>query len=191
MKKIFIAAVAMLMAAFSANAQIGLEVNAGLNVADLQVKDAGHIDSRIGFHAGLRANLDLSSVFNGFYANAGAIISLKGANEGVKYNPTYLEVPIHGGLQVELGDLGLFVEAGPYIGFGLFGNEKVSDIKHNFFSEDSFQRFDLGIGGRAGISIIEKYMVYLGYDLGLVNISQTDRTKIHNTNLYFGVGYKF
>lgn len=191
MKKFIFVAVAMLMTAFAANAQIGLEANAGLNVADLKVKDGGQIDSRVGFHAGLRANLDLSSVFNGFYANAGAILSLKGANEGVKYNPTYLEVPIHGGLQVELGDLGLFVEAGPYIGVGLFGNEKVSDVKHDFFSEDTFKRFDLGVGARAGVSIIEKYMVYVGYDLGLVNISQGERVKIHNTNLYFGVGYKF
>lgn len=191
MKKIIFAAVAMLMVAFTANAQIGLEANAGLNVSDLKVKDAGQIDSKVAFHAGVRASLDLSSVFNGFYANAGAMLSLKGASEGVKYNPTYLEIPLHAGLQANLGDLGLFVEAGPYIGFGLFGSSKIEDVKVDFFSDNTFKRFDLGVGGRAGVSIIEKYIVYLGYDLGLVNISQAERTKIHNTNLYFGVGYKF
>jgi len=196
MKKIIIVAVAMLAVAFSANAQIGFEANLGINVADLKIKDGDNYDARIGYHLGVRGSLDLSSVISGAYANAGAMFSLKGGRLGsedqLKFNPFYLEVPVHFGFQASFGEVGLFAEAGPYVGFGLTGKEVVlGDNKVDIFDENTFKRFDLGVGGRAGVCIVEKYSAYIGYDLGFVNVSQDSHTKVHNTNLYFGVGYRF
>ena len=79
MKKIYsilMVAVAALSMSFSANAEAPKwEIVAGMNVANV---DASGCSSRIGFHAGIRTTIGIPSVSNGFYGNAGALLSLKG-----------------------------------------------------------------------------------------------------------------
>lgn len=59
------------------------------------------LDSRIGFHAGVKAELGLPQVTEGAYMDFGALLTLKGAKldggaaGNIKFNPYYLEIPVH------------------------------------------------------------------------------------------------
>ena len=99
MKKIYsilMVAVAALSMSFTANAEAPKwEIVAGMNVANV---DASGCSSRIGFHAGIRTTIGIPSVSNGFYGNAGALLSLKGTKAaGITFNPYYLDIPVHFG----------------------------------------------------------------------------------------------
>lgn len=170
---------------FSAQAEAPQwELVAGMNVANL---DASGASSRIGFHAGVRANIGIPSVSNGFYANAGALLSLKGFKAaGITLNPYYLDIPVHFGYKYAVNEnLALFGEFGPYFGIGLFGKTDGEDV----FGDDGYKRFDFGLGLRAGIEFNQKVPVSIGYDFGVIDV--TDDLSAKNRNLTISVGYKF
>lgn len=215
MKKLFLVLCVALIGMGSAFAQSNLswEGQIGMNVA----KQSGY-DSRIGYHLGARAKLELPSLTNGLYANAGAFLTLKGTSfdmgelGSTKTNLNYLEIPIHLGYQYAINDnFSVFGEFGPYFAIGLFGKTKVNesdwDDNYNLVSTsysyntfDEFKRFDFGLGFRFGVEFKQKYTLSIGYDFGLVNVwkeadpsdEEVDLTgKIKNKNLTIGVGYKF
>lgn len=190
MKKVFIIIFGVLMSINSfAQKKISWEGQVGLNVSEYNT--TGY-NSRVGFHVGVRGQLDIPSLFNGAYANAGAFLSLKGASLDMgdvmsgKSSAYYLEIPIHFGYKHTLNDkFSIFGEFGPYFAFGLFGkvNSEVMDIdiddyydvstssvseSHNTF--DEFKRFDFGLGLRVGVELYKKYTFSIGYDFGLINI---------------------
>ena len=212
--------IALLMAVFMANAQnfdakdIQFEGVAGLNLSDM-----GGLGSKVGFHFGVKAETALSSLAEGVYANAGALISFKG-NEffGLTTAANYLEIPVHMGYKHAINDkFAVYGEAGPYLAFGLFGKSDFdleieygdinssSIIKVSTFGNDGFKlkRFDIGFGFRAGVEIQKKYTVSIGYDLGFIdtykgsNLSMMDdgyidlTPKMNNTNFSISAGYKF
>ena len=92
-------------------------------------------------------------------------------------------------------EFGVYGSFGPYFGIGLFGTEKYSagDIKSkpDTFSKESLKRFDFGLGLRAGVSMFDHYRLFVGYDWGLVNISNVDGLDINNRNFYIGATYMF
>lgn len=125
------------------------EVNAGANFASYNV--TGY-DSRVGFHLGIRRSIELPSVSNGVYANAGAFLSLKGCsvNMGIlanaKANPYYLDIPVHIGYMYPVNEnISLFGEVGPYLAIGLFGNTKASSpLLDAFEKEYGYYGYDYG-----------------------------------------------
>ena len=119
-----------------------------MNVAKVDVSGTS---SRIGIHVGARLNLQLPSVDqSGFFANAAALLSLKGYEAGGhKVNPTYLEIPIHAGYLYRVSDdVAIFGDAGPYLAFGLMGKSNGVGV----FSDTGlgWNNFDMGLGFRAG-----------------------------------------
>ena len=162
-------------------------------------------DSRVGFNAGFRVEMEAPFISDGFYFDAELLLSSKGAEvknevEGVMMKsivrPYYLELPIHIGYRYMFsGDkVGLFGSFGPYFGVGLFGTSKVTvgdeSSKPDVFSSDGLKRFDFGLGVRGGVQLFDHYRIFVGYDWGLINISQGD-DKINNRNLYIGASYMF
>ena len=188
MKKFFstlIVAIAALSMGFTAQAEAPQwEIVAGMNVANL---DASGASSRIGFHAGLRTTIGIPSVSNGFYANAAALLSLKGFKAaGITANPYYLDIPVHFGYKYAINEtLALFGELGPYFGIGLFGKTDGEDV----FGDDGYKRFDFGLGLRAGIEFNQKVPVSIGYDFGVLDVA--DGISAKNRNLMLSIGYKF
>ena len=163
-------------------------------------------DSRVGFKAGFRMEMDASFLLRGLYFDTEATLSSKGAEYmgfkeekyvDVSSRPYYLEIPMHVGYHYTFGDsgLGLFGSFGPYFGIGLFGTEKyfVSGAKSNpeAFSGDNLKRFDFGLGVRAGVSMFKHYRIFAGYDWGLVDISNVEGLDIKNRNFYIGASYMF
>ena len=78
MKKILALIAILAIGLGSANAQENLRwgVTAGMNVSKFSISG---LDSRIGFHAGVKAELGLPQVTEGVYMDFGALLTLKGA----------------------------------------------------------------------------------------------------------------
>lgn len=190
MKKFALLLLAMVLAtSMSMNAQKKLQWEAviGMNVAKIDVSGTS---SRIGIHVGARLNLQLPSVDqSGFFANAAALLSLKGYEAGGhKVNPTYLEIPIHAGYLYRVSDdVAIFGDAGPYLAFGLMGKSNGVGV----FSDTGlgWNNFDMGLGFRAGLEFKRHFTLSVGYDFGLVNVK--DNTSMKNRNFMMTLGYKF
>ncbi|MEE1546236.1 MAG: porin family protein [Prevotella pectinovora] len=185
MKKIFLFVICALMSVCTfAQSKINWEGQAGLNISKYNTVLYG---SNMGFHVGVRGQMDVPSLFNGAYINAGALFSLKGASIDMgeladgKSSAYYLDIPVHLGYKHTVNDnFSVFGEFGPYFAFGLFGKtdsntidydddyEQVSSYEsHNTF--DEFKRFDFGLGIRLGVEFRQKYTFSIGYDFGLAN----------------------
>ena len=209
MKKILALVAILAIGLGSINAQDNLRwgVTAGMNVSSLNVTG---LDSRVGFHAGVKAELGLPQFTEGLYMDFGALLSLKGAKveagsmASFKINPYYLEIPVHIGYKYAVNDnFSLFGSVGPYMAVGLFGKAKlkvdgdIADIaelggnsmSEDIFGDDGLKRFDFGLGLKAGVEFSKKYQVAISYDFGLVEVIKEVGMK--NRNLMISLGYMF
>ena len=148
-----------------------------------------------------------------------ALLTLKGAKiDGgsiatVKFNPYYLEIPVHVGYKYAVNeDFALFGSVGPYLAVGLFGKAKLNignaigdwadiegkvsvgglegkSVSEDIFGDDGFKRFDFGLGLKAGVEFNKKYQVALSYDFGLIDVQKDLGMK--NRNLMISLGYMF
>lgn len=209
MKKVLLFFALVAISVVSINAQDNLKwgVMAGMNVSKYTITG---FDSRIGFHAGVKAELGLSQEASGAYMDFAALLTLKGAKidggpiASIKFNPYYLEVPVHVGYKYAVNDdFALFGSVGPYIAVGLFGKAKakvdgnIADLEElgtnsaseNIFGDDGLKRFDFGLGLKAGVEFSKKYQVAISYDFGLVEVAKDLGMK--NRNLMLSLGYMF
>ena len=178
MKKTFLlAAFSLLAAGTFAQSNTTWEAQVGLNMANIS---QGEADSHIGYNLGLRRTHFFSSSATGPYYNAAALLSNKGAGTGeYAFSLSYLEVPVHYGYKFAVNEkIGAFVEAGPYVAYGLFGANNAFDV---------LKRFDVGVGGRVGVNL-SKYSLSLGYDMGLLPLSEEGGA---NRNFAISLGYRF
>jgi hypothetical protein len=100
--------------------------------------------------------------------------------------PYYLNIPVHVGYKFPAGrNVSLFVNAGPYFNIGLFGKAKETvnsangesatyTVADNVFSDKVQERFDWGLGFRAGVEISRHIQLGIGYDWGMKNINESD-----------------
>lgn len=209
MKKVLLFFALVAISVVSINAQDNLKwgVMAGMNVSKYTITG---FDNRIGFHAGVKAELGLSQEASGAYMDFAALLTLKGAKidggsiASIKFNPYYLEVPVHVGYKYAVNDdFALFGSVGPYIAVGLFGKAKakvdgsIADLgelgtnsaSEDIFGDDAFKRFDFGLGLKAGVEFSKKYQVAISYDFGLVEVAKDLGMK--NRNLMISLGYMF
>lgn len=101
-----------------------------------------------------------------------------------KCTPYYLSIPVHVGYKFAVGrNICLFVNAGPYFNIGLFGKAKETITPDNgkattytradnVFSDKMQERFDWGLGFRAGVEIVRHIQLGIGYDWGMKNINK-------------------
>lgn len=209
MKKILVLFALTAIAMVSVNAQDNLKwgVMAGMNVSKYTFTG---FDNRVGFHAGVKAELGLSQEASGAYMDFAALLTLKGAKiDGgsiatVKFNPYYLEIPVHVGYKYAVNEnFALFGSVGPYLAVGLFGKAKlkvdgdIADIaelgdnsmSEDIFGDDGLKRFDFGLGLKAGVEFSKKYQIAISYDFGLVEVIKEVGMK--NRNLMISLGYMF
>lgn len=198
------------MAVTAASAQsLRYGVTGAMNVANYAMEVDGisfNPDSRIGFRAGFRMEMDAPFIYDGFYFDGEVLLSAKGAKfdtssgddvSSVVSRPYYLEIPLHIGYRYMFGrgNFGIFGSFGPYFGVGIFGTNKVTvagvESKPDAFSSDGLKRFDFGVGLRAGVTMFDHYRIYLGYDWGLIDVAKSGGNKINNRNFYVGASYMF
>ena len=207
MKKVLLLMAMLTIGLASINAQDNLRWGAtvGMNSSNFSITG---FDSKIGFHAGVKAEVGLPQISEGVYLDMGALLTLKGAKidggsaASIKFNPYYLEIPVHIGYKYAVNDnFSLFANAGPYIAIGLFGKAKMTadgslvdggskvSESENVFGDDGFKRFDLGLGLKAGIEISKKYQFSIGYDFGFIEAEELMGCK--NRNLMISLGLMF
>lgn len=140
----------LLFTASAANAQLSYGPRAGVNVAKIKFSnDQFETKSLIGFTIGAFANYRLSAPFaiqaELFYSGEGTKEERSSTGTKGTIRKGYLQVPILA--QYTIGS-GVFVEAGPQIGFLLSSKEKYggqkADIKKNYNSTDL--RLPVGVG---------------------------------------------
>lgn len=127
----------------------------------------------------------------GYYYNGGSTRSAgttsgtpsSGYTSNWECTPYYLSIPVHVGYKFPAGrNVNLFINAGPYFNIGLFGKAKETITPDNgkattytkadnVFSDKMQERFDWGLGFRAGVEIVRHIQLGIGYDWGMKNIN--------------------
>jgi Outer membrane protein beta-barrel domain len=104
----------------------------------------------------------------------------------------YLQVPLYALYYYRLQGAGsVFGGLGPYLAYGFAGNIKAGNESIGAFSgDDSFNRFDAGLGLTIGYKMPQSFSFSLGYDIGLANIQKNGfGDKAQNKGISFNVGY--
>lgn len=198
---------AMLLVATVASAQLSLGLKGGVNMSNLYGDDLNDENVKIGFNVGLMADYDLAynmAIQSGlFFSTKGSKYSASygSASVDVSVNPMYLQLPIHYAYKLDVTPgTRIVFHAGPYAAFGVGGKTKVKgslgsetleiDGADVFGDDNLLKPFDAGIGLGVGAEF-GAILVDLGWDMGLVNISNLSNGNIKNQNAYLSVGFKF
>lgn len=133
------------------------------------------------------------------------------------FNETYFDVPVLVKYSYELGTVKLNAFAGPVFSFGLTSVSKVSADDylfkyHNYTGKTvtkgesssainpdthpEYGRFDLKLGLGVGATVMEKFNVKVGYNIGMLNRYTGEQGKDyrftkHTGVFYVGLGFNF
>ncbi|QCR24374.1 porin family protein [Pontibacter sp. SGAir0037] len=194
MKKEILLLLILLSATASSYAQysrFGAKVGGGYTTITGSDVSSASIDNKAGLHAGIIYNFDFVSSLSFqselLYSRKGFIYNnqLVGQNEmyagDVNFN--YLELP----LLIRVQRFGLFLEAGPYLGYLLHAGSDVNRVSLNStggteptvigrqdFSTADFKRFDYGYAVGAGFIMDNGFFISIRNTGGLRSISTQD-----------------
>ncbi|RNC66801.1 porin family protein [Proteiniphilum sp. X52] len=134
-------------------------------------------------------------------------------------NAMYLQVPLHLAYKIDVSpEARLVLHAGPYAAYGIGGkisgkstvkapgnvpadkkaaveaalkeiNASTTGVK-TFDKKMGYKPFDAGVGIGLGAEF-GSFLVDLGWDMGLLNISRNKGVNVKNQNAYLSVGFKF
>jgi hypothetical protein len=198
MKKIFLTLLSVSAISLSSNAQLPITVIAGVNMANATLKQGSvspSSSSVTGFHVGLLTDISLG---NKLSLMPGLIYSIKGykisdLDATAKINN--LEIPIN--IAYKLPVPGLFVYAGPYLGYAISGTTTMgsnsSSIKIGTDSSSDIKPMDMGLNIGMGYNLPKKFFVRAQYGMGLTNIMPQGNADnmIKNKVFAISIGYYF
>lgn len=216
MKKKILLALAAAFVAIGASAQYrpSFIVSAGYQGANLITsdKDAGN-KIKSGFRVGVAADFNVYNFGSGalsiqpglYYSTKGA--KYEGSFLGVKGTGTtnlgYIEIPVLANLSFGMSDgFGVFVNAGPYMGFGVnssassevtSGDKEIVDSsssKNLFKGDKGLKSFDAGIQVGAGVEY-RRVQLGVGTQFGLVDMDRSDNFSLKNQTFFVTLGYRF
>lgn len=215
---------AVLLTTLQTYAQSGAQIRAGLNLANVSITDNGRVDDAnqlTSFHIGLVGDVPLAG--NALSFQPGILFTGKGAKTVTEYpsisttrkattNPYYIEIPANLVFKAPLGGSSrLFAGAGPYLGIGIAGKNKVqtvspigtSDTEREIeFSNDDpttineeegagfgiMKRFDYGLNGTAGIEG-KNLVLGVNYGLGLAKLQSGGNSSADDKNKHRVLGF--
>lgn len=189
-------------------------IKGGITASNFTGDDLNDKSAKIGFNVGLGADFGITpnvSIQSGLYLlSKGA--EFKAGTESVnlkrKVNALYLQVPVHAALKFDVApDTKVVLHAGPYAAYGIGGKTKLegnigstslklteydtfAKVESNNYVGLGYKRFDAGLGIGFGAEF-GQFLVDLGWDMGLINISQWNNGKVKNQTGYLSVGYVF
>lgn len=216
-KTLFYCTLIALLISASVKAQSRAQLRAGINFANISVNNDGDVDEAkqlTSFQVGVLGNVPLGTGL--IVLQPGIVFTGKGSktqsgntssNQYYKAtsNPYYIEIPAT--LLVRLpigGDSRFFAGAGPYLGIGVGGKNKVEgkflgiafsgENKIDFSNDDPtttnyeegagynvMKRFDYGLNGTAGIET-KAIVLGLNYGLGLAKVQSGSNSTADNNN---------
>ena len=198
----------------------------GLNLANVSITSNGSVDDAkmlASFQVGIIGDIHVASIL---YFQPGVVFTGKGTKsqsgtEGsanwyrATTNPYYIEVPLSFILKSPTGPVKFFGGAGPYLGIGIAGKNKVKGAVFgtSFNSEKSIvwsnddpttlnsdegagfgimKRFDYGLNGTVGVEG-KSAMFSVNYGLGLAKLQSGNNNSDNNNKhrvLSFTLGFK-
>lgn len=214
--KFTILAVAILFATTLSAQNISYGIKAGANMSNLSGKELSDKNWKAGGHVGIVMDyefIDNIALQTGLYFfSKGAKYTPFKVDENnktvINTNMYYLQLPIHFAYKIPVTASTKFVlNAGPYLAYGvggktnttvtLLGKSTTTDGVDTFAKLENgkekfggLKRFDAGLGVGVGFEV-RNFTIDLGWDFGLVNISQLDNTTLKNQAGYLSLGYKF
>lgn len=171
--------VMLLIFSFSqTQAQVKFGIRGGLNLSSMTFKTMGiALDPSMvaGFHVGVITELGLSGNLK---LQPGILYSAKGTkyetgDSEMKMSPQVIEVPLNLSYLLDMGGVGLSLNAGPYLAFGIGGTYEDADGSYDlvFGSTDESDMKPLDIGLNLGASAyFGKFFVTAQYGIGLANL---------------------
>lgn len=178
MKKfVFLAAVAAMMIAMPAQAQIKWGIKAGVNMSNFSLKDKGDnfsSSNRTGFFAGPMAEVSLPVVGMGIdgallYDQRRVKLEEGTKEEGTKTQDEalhYISIPINVKYTYGLGDIaGVYLATGPQFSFFVGNKKKFENVTEEFDVSKSQMSWNIGVGVKA----INHLQVGYNYNIGLGN----------------------
>ncbi|MCT4673895.1 MAG: PorT family protein [Prolixibacteraceae bacterium] len=172
-------------------------VKAGLNFNKyITDTDFADIESLTGFHVGIFYTIES----NNFRVQPGLEFVQRGSKVIPKLMPltvkqtlNYIDIPLDCSYKIaDLNGTAIRLNVSPRLGFCLSGKNKVGDEKESIKigsdkDSDEVKGVDFGVkfGGSVQFGQIEPYV---GYDLGLVNISNGG-DEVKNGSFYLGVAF--
>ena len=209
MKKVFLAAIAVLGFMTTQAQEVKYGAKVGLNVATLNgdVEDA---KSLIGAHLGGFVEIKINEKFafqpELLYSMQGAKTEYSESEPGYsysseeKYKLGYLNLPL---MAKYFATEKLFIEAGPQIGFLMSAKNDYKETETfmgdtETFSgdvdiKDNLKSIDFGLNFGLGYEFTQNVFASARYNVGLSDINDVEgsNVKIQNGVLQFSVGYKF
>lgn len=195
MKKIILA-IAILIT-LSSNAQkINFGIKAGLNMSMLTGSKDQIMSSTNGFFAGTLLEFKILEKIalqpELLFSAQGAKFKSKNLTFSTTRKMDYLILPIMVKYYIKSG---LFVEAGPQVGFLLSANQdvenRITNISTSENIKDATKDFDMAANVGIGYDILDKIVTQIRYCIGITNTSTLENTDIKNGVFQLSVGYKF
>ena len=195
MKKIILA-IAILIT-LSSNAQkINFGIKAGLNMSMLTGSKDQIMSSTNGFFAGTLIEFKILEKIalqpELLFSAQGAKFESKDLTFSTTRKMDYLILPIMVKYYIKSG---LFVEAGPQVGFLLSANQdaenRITNISTSENIKDATKDFDMAANVGIGYDILDKIVTQIRYCIGITNTSTLENTDIKNGVFQLSVGYKF
>ena len=200
MKKL-ITMVALVAAMYGAvSAQMSITPKVGLNMASLSGEEFEDFGMRFGFKAAAELNINMGSMVTGVelaYAQKGASYSeeVEGLDVSSSMNLTYLEINPVLGYAVPAGGLTIIPRLKPSIGIFLGGTVSSEidgeEIYSSDLDDDMIETIDFGLDFGIDAVIAEKFVLGVGYNLGLMDISGGEADEaVTNGVIGITAGYK-
>lgn len=192
MKKIILAAAAVMVFGFANAQKTRFGVKGGLNISTVVGGDVDDTKALVGFHVGGFAEIHVVQRFfiqpELLYSAQGTKVDGIGSDADIKLN--YLNIPVLA--KYYIVDNKFSVEAGPQLGILLSAKADGHDIK------DFTRSTDIGFNLGAGYNFTDNLSVGLRYTIGLSPLSDKDidntddyYDSAKNSNLALSLAYKF
>ena len=200
MKRLFVIAASLVVAAFSAGAQNYINFGYALPTMTYKYGDtkAESSDSNalfLGFshNFGLSGNFGLEAGLNGLYDFKKTDLI---GEVNAKSQYIGLQVPALFNYKIDLArDCAVKLFLGPTFAFGLSNKVKSGTDKTNYtidyYEDGSYNRFGASASAAAALEWANVIRLKIGYDLGLVDLNKSDNIVEKQNALVFSLGYMF
>ena len=182
-------------------AQIKFGPKVGLNLSTMTYKSFGIAydpKTLVGFNFGVISEIPLSG---NLVLQPCILYSAKGSkysvlSEETTVSPSFLEIPVNVVYKFDLGAAKLFLNAGPFVAYGIGGKIKSGgdseDIIFGKTEDDDLRPLDFGLNAGAGLEI-SNIAISVNYGLGLANLAPitTNDTEMKIKVIGFSVAYLF
>lgn len=191
--------------AYAQEPKVTFGVKGGMNISNFW-DDLDDADAKVGVNVGVTLDVGFTErlfLLTGLeYNTKGAKTSgllLNSTNAGyakVTLNPMYIQLPLHFGYKLPIGQTTKIVfRGGTYFAYGVGGKAKLSlssygNEKVDVFQDGLLKKFDFGLGTGVGVEL-GKIALGMTYDLGLLDIWDVSGFSVRNNSLDVHVGYKF